>query len=277
MNNNARSAAINKLISRPPAENMVEALVRESVNTQKTNAASKLEELRSTQPINTRGGFQEKLIDLSDAAFNSDGVMPLGAEGFGIIMPWQGNVAGAVLDFDFDGGGRVTTVLPGAAYYGHFTKCAIRRNSASTATGLVRVLVLLQPDIDYKELPPSPLVGNSAAPTALGGADGDFAVPTLSTEGVTISGEQYARCVIAARVGQTITALTQVNVWIFDPTVNLWALGEVSHSFSTLGTRALVCGVDTLGVPIGRIYYQPIGLVTSGAGGADVYVRTWGI
>jgi len=272
------SASINPLHSKPVSDDVLLRLVNASQMELSANPANELNREKATTPINITGGFQEHWIDLSDAAFNADGgrgVIPLNNRGFGIIMPFQGNLTGAVLDFDFDGGGRAQTVLPGAQYYGHFSKVAIRRNASSVTTGLCRVLVLLRPDVDYKELPPSAGVGLSAAPALLGVSDGNTAAPTLATQGVSIVGAQFARCVIAAGVGQTITALTEVDVWIYDPTVGLWALGEVTHS-PQVGQRAICLSVDTLGVPIGRIFYQPIGLVTSDTLGASLYTRTWG-
>jgi len=279
MRQNDRNASVNPLHPVPVSEDVLMRLVNASQVELSANPANELNREKATTPINTTGGFQEHWIDLSDAAFNADsgrGVIPLNNRGFGIIMPFQGNLAGAVLDFDFDGGGRAQTVLPGAQYYGHFSKVAIRRNASSVTSGLCRVLVLLRPDVDYKELPPSTAVGIATA-TASTVADGTGAVPTLSTEGASIAGKSFARVTLSAGAGQTITALTSVRVWCFDPTLARWCSGEAIHSgpFPT-GVRDIVLSVDELGVPTGRLYYQPIGLVTSDTNGVTVRVTTWG-
>jgi hypothetical protein len=255
----------------------------------KNNGTVGLNQLRIQPPINKRGGYLEKLVDLADAQFAGfEPGIPVEGTGYGLVYCYQGSTTGGQLDFEFQAnGGRVFTVRPGVILRmpGMFDKVFIRLNPNSVTVGTARLIILRAPDVDYNELPPSlvsqQVLGNvtgigpaGATTQAQAAAAQGVNRPTATTDGQSLSGVSGFRAVVTAPVGQTITAGT-VTYWYENPTTGLWAPGPITDTLIT-GQRTAVGFDQIVYVPFGRVYAELVGGTASGAGAITVNLQTWG-
>lgn len=245
---------------------------------------------QTTPPVNRRGGHWNPTFDLSDARFTNPGYIEFLGDGWQLVVSIQGTVPGAVLDFDFDGGGEQLQCEPGAVLKGFFQGVRIKRNANSVQTGQVRLRVQTQPDVEYGELAKAGLQGTLGNPGGAGvgpagattqlynSAAGN--IPTAATDGVSLAGVRGVRAIVKANAASTITvAVGLLAWWQFSTVDNAW--GETDMSDSPLGNGVArniwVPNDKEVWVPEGRIYAEARSMTNSGGAGAfTVRLQTWG-
>lgn len=225
-------------------------------------------------PINANGGLSEWLIDLSDARMAPGGA-GIQVEGFcfGVIYAVSGSQQGAGLQFNFDQGGALTTVLPGCRIDAPFQKMTVTRAANAPATGFAKLILRKRADCDWDEsaLPAtgSELLRVATTPAANSTAN----VPSLATDGVDITFARGVRCILSADSGQTLTG-GSVRVWLFEPGLGRWVLGNTSESVGT-GLRDFGTSDYEVAVGYGRIFFEALS-VTVSAGALNQVTQAWG-
>lgn len=169
-----------------------------------------IERLRGipVQPSNITGAFSVVTVDLSDPAFSGKTGGTLGGSGgisgFGLVYLQRGSHPGALLELDC--GGTIENFAPGDRVRASFSSVKIRRLPGSSQTGFARILVLLDPTVDYQEAE----ILDAAQPVALLGTFDDTGAPSqyiTVTEDTDPTGSGLASAF-------DISGWNQIEVWM---------------------------------------------------------------
>ena len=263
------------------------ALESERLRTVGQQPGKSLEERKARAPINERGGHTTIDFDLGDARFTTPGYIEVPTSGWAIVYSLQGSAPGGALDIDFDLGGIAENVQPGAVLKGFFKRFIVRRAPGSIITGTVVLRLLREPDVEYDELaggdangvlgnPSGAGVGPAGATTqAYNSAAGN--IPTLATDGLSLTGVRGVRAQVVSALGSVITA-GEVHWWQLDTPSGLWGETAFLQGYGLAVNRRIWFPGDFENwVPEGRVYPEfRSGTNDLGAGAFTVRLYTWG-
>lgn len=242
----------------------------------RSDGRTRLESLKLNPPINDRGGYQELLIDLADTRLAAEGIS-FDSFGFGVTYAQHGSTPGGQLQVQFQpSGGTFTQFQPGTILRcpGTFNRVLFTQGAQSIPSGVARIILLRQPDVDYDELPASPSNQLFNVDSNYSQAEGTTNPPSAATDGLSLAGVTGVRFQIAAVTGQTITAGT-IRLWYYNPISALWSQGPVTETLVT-GAQAANTADYVVAVGFGRIYCECVNVTSSGGGGITVYPQTVG-
>lgn len=267
-------------------------------------------EAKKVVPISERQGFYEVLLSTADTRFSTtptnyaDRGIKVEAPNYGIVYMREGSTPGLAIEVDFEAGGKIPRIFPGAKVMARSEYFIVRipldiyqTVGSDGLPGLIRLQLLRQPDVDVEQLPQviegsrtggiDLTTGNPISMSPAGANSGIQAYdettlnqPTAVTDGVSLVGVTGMRIVVAGRTvgGNSPKFISgMVALWRNLPNMSaLWA-GTEENINITAGTR-IWCSRDIeVKVPYGRVYAELRNVVTDqGSGGFNVYIQTWG-
>lgn len=256
----------------------------EQIERQNDAGAVTAADAKIVKPVNIGGGWSEYVISL---AALSGRVYPADLDGFAVVYSRDGSTPGAVLNFDFGGGGNLATVRPGQHYLGRFSKLTVGLGAANLVTaGTARLLVCRTPLVDYRELPtggfeggPSEVAISDAA--SVGGiatynaAAFGANAPTVVTEGIALNGAKGVRFVVRKEGGATILT-GSIRMWYWSFTDLVWLPTDTEFQLVAGGVGSVTSDLAMF-VPYGRVYPELIGYTdTGGTIGPTLRTQIWG-